>query len=225
MNPTPNVESLLRQIKAKANPNNLAGMQRFGIRGQQMLGVGLYEIRGMVKGVHDHQLALDLWQTGIHEARIMASIVDEPARVTRDQLNAWVKDFDSWDVCDQVTTNLVDISPFAIECIFAWANQEPEYIRRAGFATLAGLAVHNKTLPDSEFEPFFTLIKEYSSDERNFVKKAVNWALRNIGKRNKELCLRAMEVAEEIKELDNRTSRWIAADALRELKIKFEKMK
>ena len=225
MNPTPNFESLVREIKAKADPNNIAGMQRYGIRGEKMLGVSLYEIRRMVKGVRDHQLALDLWQTGIHEARIMASIVDDPACVTRDQLEAWVKDFDSWDVCDQVTTNLVDISPFAVECIFAWANQEPEYIRRAGFATLAGLAVHNKTLPDSEFEPFFTLIKKYSTDERNFVKKAVNWALRNIGKRNRALCLRAMEVSEELKQLDNRTARWIAADALRELKTKLEKMK
>jgi 3-methyladenine DNA glycosylase AlkD len=225
MNQIPSFESLVKEIKAKANPNNIVGMQRYGIRGQNMLGVSLYEIRGMVNGVRDHQLALGLWQTGIHEARIMASIVDDPACVTRDQLEEWVKDFDSWDVCDQVTTNLVDISPFAIECIFDWAKQEPEYIRRAGFATLAGLAVHNKTLPDSEFEPFFKLIKKYSTDERNFVKKAVNWALRNIGKRNRALCLRAMEVSEELKQLDNRTARWIATDALRELKTKLEKMK
>jgi 3-methyladenine DNA glycosylase AlkD len=165
-------------------------------------------------------LALDLWDTGIHEARIMASIVEDPKRITLKQMDEWVNDFDSWDVCDQVSTILVDSSPLANELIFKWAASEKEFVRRAAFATIAGLAVHNKVMKDEEFEPYLDLIKKYSDDDRNFVKKAVNWALRNIGKRNVRLCKRAIEVATQIDEMDNKSARWIARDALRELNQK-----
>jgi 3-methyladenine DNA glycosylase AlkD len=139
-------------------------------------------------------------------------------------LDEWAKDFDSWDVCDQVCTNLVDISPHAITCIHEWAERDEEYIRRAAFATLAGLAVHYKSLKDDEFEQFFPIIIKYATDNRNFVKKAVNWALRNIGKRNRNLCERAILVVREIRSIDDRTARWIANDALKELNKKLEYM-
>ncbi len=221
----PSVTEIVERLQSNANPKNVEGMQRYGIRGEHMLGVSLYEIREMAKGIHDHELALELWKTGIHEAQLMASIVDIPAETTRVQLEDWVKDFDSWDVCDQVCTNLVDVSPHAIDCINDWAKRDEEYVRRAAFATLAGLAVHNKTLKDDEFEQFFELITRYCKDERNFVRKAVNWALRNIGKRNINLCKRAMEVAKQIDQIEDKTAHWIAKDALRELNVKLEKMK
>jgi 3-methyladenine DNA glycosylase AlkD len=215
---------IIEKLRNNANPKNVEGMQRYGIRGEHILGVSLYEIRNMAKGVHDHALALELWKTGIHEAQLMASIVDIPSEATRGQLEEWVNDFDSWDVCDQVCTNLVDISPHAIACIHDWAKRDKEFVRRAAFATLAGLAVHNKTLKDDEFEQFFELITKYCKDERNFVRRAVNWALRNIGKRNIKLCKRAMEVAKQLDQIDDKTAHWIAKDALRELKGKLEKM-
>ena len=215
---------IVERLQSNANPKNVEGMQRYGIRGEHILGVSLYEIRDMAKDIHDHTLALELWKTGIHEAQLMASIVDIPAETTREQLEEWVKDFDSWDVCDQVCTNLVDISPHAIACIHEWAEQDEEYVRRAAFATIAGLAVHNKSLKDDEFEQYFELITQHCKDERNFVRKAVNWALRNIGKRNINLCKRAMEVATQIDQIDDKTAHWIAKDALRELKVKLEKI-
>ncbi len=221
---SPTAPEIVEKLKDQANPRNVEGMQRYGIRGKYMLGVSVYEIRKMAKGIQDHALALELWKTGIHEAQLMASMVDIPAETTREQLDEWANDFDSWDVCDQVCTNLVDVSPHAIDCIHDWAKRDEEYVRRAAFATLAGLAVHNKSLKDNEFEQFFELIAKYCTDERNFVRKAVNWALRNIGKRNINLCKRAMEVAMQIDQIDNKTAHWIAKDALRELKVKLEKM-
>jgi len=220
MNSKPELERLLKELQAKANPINVEGMKRFGIQGGEILGVSVTDIRKMAQGIRDHELALELWHTGLHEARVMASIVDDPNLITRDQMNEWVNDFVSWDVCDQVCTNLVDVSPLANELIYKWSSGEKEFVRRAAFATMAGVAVHNKNMKDDEFEPFLELIKEYSIDERNFVKKAVNWALRNIGKRNISLCKRVIEVARQIEQMDSRSARWIARDALRELNQK-----
>ena len=220
MNPNPELKRLLKELHAKANPVNVEGMKRFGIQGGQMLGVSMPDIRKIAHGIRDHELALELWATGIHEARVMASIVDNPQQITLEQMDGWVHDFNSWDVCDQVCTNLVDVSPLANELIFKWASSEKEFIRRAAFATIAGAAVHNKKMKDDEFEPLLDLIKKYSIDERNFVKKAVNWALRNIGKRNVHLCNRAIEVAMQIDQMDSRSTHWIAKDALRELNQK-----
>jgi 3-methyladenine DNA glycosylase AlkD len=220
MNRNPEIDRLVKELQAKANPTNVEGMKRFGIQGGEMLGVSVTDIRKIAHGIRDHELALDLWDTGIHEARIMASIVEDPKRITLKQMDEWVNDFDSWDVCDQVSTILVDSSPLANELIFKWAASEKEFVRRAAFATIAGLAVHNKVMKDEEFEPYLDLIKKYSDDDRNFVKKAVNWALRNIGKRNVRLCKRAIEVATQIDEMDNKSARWIARDALRELNQK-----
>ena len=138
-------------------------------------------------------------------------------QVTSEQMDAWVEDFDSWDICDQVCTSLFDLSPFAFEKVFRWVDQEKEFVKRAAFSLIAGLAVHDKIATDKEFERFFPLLQKYSIDDRNYVKKAVNWALRNIGKRNLSLNKKALTTAKEIKNIDSKSARWIAVDAIREL--------
>jgi 3-methyladenine DNA glycosylase AlkD len=210
---------LLSHLKAHANAANVAGMSRYGISSKDTLGVTLPLIRALAKQAgHNHELAAELWESGIHEARILASMVDEPARVTRRQMNAWARDVDSWDVCDQVCSNLFRYTPFAFSKAAEWAHARPEFVRRAGFSLMAGLAVKAKSAPDAQFEAFLPLIEEAATDDRNMVKKAVNWALRQIGKRNARLRKLAIERAEEIRKLDSRAARWIASDALRELR-------
>ncbi|HWQ45729.1 MAG TPA: DNA alkylation repair protein [Longilinea sp.] len=220
---TLSLEEAVTALKAMANPVELEKQSRFGIRGENRLGVTLPQMQAISKGVCDHALALQLWQTGIHEARIMAGMVDDPALVTREQMETWAKDFDSWDVTDLVCGGLLDASPYAFECALEWPHRPEEFIRRAGFVLMCGMAVHNKAMHDTDFEPFFPLMIQYATDDRNFVKKAVNWALRQVGKRNRALCLRAIAVAEEIRSLNTPTARWIASDAIRELTGKLEK--
>jgi 3-methyladenine DNA glycosylase AlkD len=192
-------------------------MSRFGINPSNTVGISIPKLREIAKetGKH-HELALELWKSNIHEARILASFVDEPERVTEDQLEEWVKDFDSWDVCDQVC-NLFEQTQYAYSKATEWVNRKEEFVKRAAFALMAGLAVHDKKVGNEQFEQFFPLIKQASIDDRNFVRKAVNWALRNIGKRNTALNKRAIEVAREIQNADSKTAKWIASDALREL--------
>jgi 3-methyladenine DNA glycosylase AlkD len=216
MTQNPEAEALVTQLSGLSRPEGIAGQQRFGITGRNMLGVSIYDIRRIAKGIHDHELALALWDTEIHDARLMACFVDISEKVTREQMDGWVKDFDTWDLCDQATTSLFHLTPFAIPAIYDWAEREEEFVRRAAFATMAGLAWHNRTMTDIEFAPFFALIKKHSTDPRNFVKKGVNWALRNIGKRNENLLAQSILCAEDLLQLNDRTSRWIAKDALRE---------
>jgi 3-methyladenine DNA glycosylase AlkD len=161
-----------------------------------------------------------LWNTGVHEARILATLVDEPARVTPAQMDRWAREFNSWDVCDQACQNLFRHTPHAFAKAAEWAHAKPEFLRRAGFALMAGLAVSAKTAPDAQFEAFLPLIAEASTDERNFVKKAVNWALRQIGKHNPRLSKLAIAQAEAILQIDSRAARWIARDTLRELRAR-----
>jgi 3-methyladenine DNA glycosylase AlkD len=221
MNQNPDVDALVNQLREKSSPQGIAGQQRYGISGRNMLGVSIYDIRRIAKGIRDHELALSLWDTEIHDARLMACFVDIPEKVTRAQMDDWVKDFDTWDLCDQATTSLFHLTPFAIPAISDWSEREEEFVRRAAFATIAGLAWHDRTMNDSEFIPFFALIKIHSTDPRNYVKKGVNWALRNIGKRNENLLEHSIRCAKDLLQLDDRTARWIAKDALRE----FEKRK
>ncbi len=221
MNQHPDLDTLVNQLRERSSQDGIAGQQRYGISGRNMLGVSIYDIRKIAKSIHDHDLALALWDTEIHDARLMACFVDIPEKVTRDQMDEWVKDFDTWDLCDQATTSLFHLTPFAIPAIFDWAEREEEFVRRAAFATIAGLAWHNRTMTNGEFMPFFGLIKAHSTDPRNYVKKGVNWALRNIGKRNKDLLEQCIYCAEDLLISDDRTARWIAKDALRE----FEKRK
>ena len=210
--------ALLARLQELANPANVAGMARFGINSENTLGVPIPVLRRVARETgRSHPVARELWASGIHEARILATLVEEPERVTPRQMDAWARQFDSWDVCDQACMNLFRYTPFAFEKAAEWARAKPEFVRRAGFALMAALAGKAKGAPDAQFEAFFPLIAEAAGDDRNFVKKAVNWALRGIGKRNPALREKAIAVAEEIRRQDSRAAKWIAGDALREL--------
>jgi 3-methyladenine DNA glycosylase AlkD len=209
---------IMAQLKAQGKPEAALGMARYGIKTEAAYGVSIPEIRQLAKQIGSNsELAQQLWASGIHEARILASMIDEPARVTEAQMEQWVKDFDSWDLCDQCCGNLFDKTPFAYPKAVEWSARPEEFVKRAGFALMAYLAVHDKRAADEKFLAFLPIIKRGATDSRNFVKKAVNWALRQIGKRNLALNRAAIETAHEIGNLDSKAARWIAADALREL--------
>jgi 3-methyladenine DNA glycosylase AlkD len=201
-----------------ADPRNVEGMARFGINPKETLGVSVYVLRDMAKKIEkDHALAQKLWKSKIHEARMLAGFVDDPGKVTAKQMESWVKDFDSWDICDQVCSNLFDKTPYAYAKAREWSRRKDEFVRRAGYVLMAALSVHDKKADDKRFEQFYPLIKKGSADERNYVRKAVNWALRQIGKRSKDLNISAVRVGKEIQKIDSKVARWIASDALREL--------
>lgn len=204
-----------------ANPETLASQTRFGIKGQNRLGVSLYDLRRIARGIKNHTLALELWQTGIHEARMLAAMVDEPHLVTLDQMETWVMAFDSWDLCDIVTDELFIHTTAVLEVIPRWVAREEEFVKRAAFAMIAALVVHRKDIPDEVVRGYFSLIEEAAIDDRNFVRKAVNWSLRNIGKWRSALRPEAIACAQRLLQQDSRTSRWIAKDALREFTRKF----
>ncbi|MFH2105593.1 MAG: DNA alkylation repair protein [Parcubacteria group bacterium] len=209
--------AVVKKLKAKANPTQLAGMARFGINPQGRLGASVKSIREIAKETgRDHQLALQLWQTGIAEARILAAIIMDPAKITAKQIDSWVKDLDSWDINDQLCMNF-DKSPLAWDKLYDWVKSDKEFTKRAGYTMIACLAWHDKEAPDKKFIRTLPLIKRAATDERNMVKKAVNWALRNIGKRNLALNKVALQTAREIVKIDDQTARWIAKDAIREL--------
>lgn len=211
-------QEVLRKLRARARPDQLEGMARFGIRGENRLGVCIPDLRHLSKEIgRDHQLALRLWKSGIEDARILASMVDNPSEVSNQQLEEWVGDFISWDVCDQVCMNLFEKVPLAREKIREWSTRDGEYVKRAAFSLIACMAWHDREIPDREFDGFLELIKAASMDERNLVKKAVNWALRNIGKRNQSLNRLALDTAREIQKMDSKAARWIASDTIREL--------
>lgn len=193
-------------------------MARFGINTKNSYGVSVYDLQKLAREItKDHALAQQLWASGIHEARILASMVDKPEMVADTQMEQWVKDFDSWDVCDLSCSNLFDKTQFAYQKAEAWSKREEEFVKRAGFVLMAVLAVHDKTAADEELLKFMPIIKRESTDDRNFVKKAVNWALRQIGKRNLNLNKMAIKTAREIQQIDSKSARWIASDAIREL--------
>jgi 3-methyladenine DNA glycosylase AlkD len=213
-----NTNEILNELKSLANPESVKGMARFGIKSEKILGVSIPELRGLAKQIgKDHALAGQLWSSGIHETRILAGMVDDPGQVTESQMERWVKDFDSWDLCDQCCSNLFDKTVVAYPKAIEWSQRRREFVKRAGFVLMAVLAVHDKAAGDEQFKQFFPMIKRESTDERNFVKKAVNWALRQIGKRNRALNQAAISVAKEIKTIDSKAAKWIAGDALREL--------
>jgi 3-methyladenine DNA glycosylase AlkD len=214
-------DQVIANLKQRANAHAVEGMARFGIRPAQALGISIPSLRKMAKEIGRNQaLALALWDSGIHEARILASMIAEPQLVSAELMEVWVNDFDAWDVCDQVCGNLFDKTPYAYQKATEWCQHEKEFVRRAGFVMMAELAVHDKQVQDEAFLQFFPLIKRYADDERNFVKKAVNWALRQIGKRNSHLRTLALQCAYEIQDMDSKTAHWVAKDALRELQVK-----
>jgi 3-methyladenine DNA glycosylase AlkD len=212
-------EEIVKELKASADAEAAAGMSRFGINTDNALGISISDLRKIAKRIEkDHLTAQKLWATEIHEARILASIIDEPKFVTEEQMENWVKDFNSWDLCDQVCNNLFRKTDYAYIKAVEWSGSSEEFVKRAGFVLMAVTAVHDKETDDEIFIDFLDLVKKEAEDDRNFVKKAVNWALRQIGKKNKKLKRAAVEKAEEIKQLDSKSARWIAKDALKELK-------
>ena len=217
---TSEYRELIRRITRKKNEHNLEGMRRIGINVTNAYGsVSVPELRKIGKTIgKNHDLAIKLWSSGIHEARILASLIDEPDKVTESQMDRWAMEFDSWDICDQCCGNLFDKTAFAYSKAVEWSLREDEYVRRAGYVLMAELAVHDKDAGNEIFIMFFKYIKEGSVDDRNFVKKAVNWALRQIGKRNDLLRKKALEVAEDIKNKDSKSAKWVANDAIRELR-------
>lgn len=210
---------LVAQLRARRSPRDIAGQRRFGITPRtEQLGISVSALRQLARGHRrNHGLALALWDTGIHDARVLATIVEDPRSVTRAQMDDWVRAADNWALTDALAF-LFDRTAFAEAKAHAWSGRRSEFVKRAGFAVMAGLAVHRKELPDEVFLRFLPAIAREAVDERNFVKKAVNWALRQIGKRNPRLRRAAIAEARRIQKLDTRSARWIAADALRELR-------
>ncbi|KYK32247.1 MAG: DNA alkylation repair protein [Thermoplasmatales archaeon SG8-52-3] len=209
---------VINLLKSMSKPKNVEGMARYGINPKNNLGISIYKLRPLAKKIgKNHELSLQLWNSGIHDARLLAVFVEDPVEVTQEQMDNWVKDFDSWDICDQACTSLFDLTPHAWKKIYEWSGRSEEFVKRAAFSIIAGLAVHDKKASDIKFEKLFKVIKRESVDERNYVKKAVNWALRNIGKRNFSLNKKAINIAKEIKNIDSKSAKWIANDAIREL--------
>ncbi|MDH4068322.1 MAG: DNA alkylation repair protein [Dehalococcoidia bacterium] len=211
-------KDVLDRLQSKARPEQLKGMAKYGITVEKRLGVSVPDMRKLAKELgRDHKLALDLWMTGVAEARIVAGMVGDPAKLTEEQMEDWVKGIDSWDVCDQVCTNLFEKNRLAWKKIVEWSERQEEFVKRTAFSLTACLAWHDKKASDEKFIELLPIIIRAATDERNFVKKAVNWALRNIGKRNLNLNKAAINTAKEIQRLDSKAARWIAADAIREL--------
>lgn len=210
--------AVLGRLRSLARPGGRQGMARYGINPALALGVRIPELRRLAREIGtDHSLALRLWRTGVHEARILAGMIDDPARVTERQMESWARGFDSWDVCDQVCANLFDRTPHAWQKAVAWTARDEEFVKRAGFTLMAGLAVHARSTGDAAFRRFLPVIEERATDGRNYVKKGASWALRQIGKRNEALRAAAVRVARRLAQGDTPDSRWVGRDALREL--------
>ena len=209
---------ILLKLKSLSNPKAVEGMRRYGITPEETFGVSIPNLRKIAREIGiNHNLALKLWNINIRETRILASMIDDPKLVSEEQMEDWVKTFDYWEICDQVCQNLFAHTRFAYSKALEWSKRNEEFVKRAGFTIMARLAVGDKKREDKEFEEFLKVIVDEVVDDRTYVKKAVNWALRQIGKRNLYLNKKAIETALKIKELDSKTARWIASDALREL--------
>jgi 3-methyladenine DNA glycosylase AlkD len=214
----PDYDALIAKLHSLASPANAAGMARFGINAQNTLGISVVTLRKIAReNGKNHRLALQLWESGIHEARLLAGLLAEPELTTEAQTENWVRDFATWDICDQTCLNLFRRANFAYRKVMEWSERPEEFVKRAAFSLIACLAVNDKKAADAAFIVFFPVIKREADDERNYVKKAVNWALRQVGKRNPALNGAAILTAREIALMPSKSARWIAADALREL--------
>jgi 3-methyladenine DNA glycosylase AlkD len=220
------VKTVLAWLERKGTKKNADGMARYGIVAQKVFGVSVGTLREYAKSIgKSHELALALWDTGWYEARMLSAFVDEPALVTTRQMDAWCKDFDNWAITDTICFHLFDKTPHAYKQVKAWAKRKPEFEKRASFALLASLALHDKKAEDALFLPTFALMDQAADDERNFVKKAVSWALRGVGQRSPELHQRALALGKELRDSADPTRRWIGRDAVRELEKKSPKKK
>ena len=217
------VNEVIDRLRALESPENAEGMKRFGITSAKTLDIPTPVLKQLAKEVRScasdrHALALELWATGIYDARAIAFLIDDPKLVSRKQMDDWARDFDNWATVDGACGNLFCRTPFAYEKAVEWIGRKHEFVKRAGFSLMAYLAIHDKKAVDEKLAEFLFLIEEHSGDDRNFVKKAVNWALRQIGKRSLALNRLAIESAERIAEQGSGSARWIASDALRELR-------
>lgn len=212
-------EDIIQELESLSTPEDVEGMARFGISPKKTYAVRLPELRRIAKQAgKDHMLAQSLWEKNYRETKILACMIEDPKLVTEEQMEAWALEFDYWEICDQCCMKLFLKTPFAYKKIFEWSKRKEEFVKRAAFTLIAVLAVHDKMASDENFEQFLPLIVRESTDNRNYVKKAVNWALRHIGKRNINLNQKAIKIAEEIQEIDEKSAKWVAHDALRELK-------
>lgn len=216
-------DEIVKKLESLKDTENIAGMKRFGITAKQAFGISAPVLKQLAKDIkkqaaNHHELALELWKSGFHEARILAYLIDNPKEVTKEQMEFWARDFDNWAICDGTCGHLFRKTEFAYEKAFEWSERKEEFIKRAGIVLMAWLAVHDKKASDEKIAGFLPVLEAKADDERNFIKKAVNWSLRQIGKRNLFLNELALETAERIKKQNTKSARWIAADALRELK-------
>ncbi len=218
MGSTMTLQQTLKKLKTLGSQKNIEGMKRFNISSAKAFGVSAPEIRSIAKEIKkDHDLALALWASGFHEARILAAIIADPEKADLRLLDTWANEIQNWAQCDCCCSEFFEKTKYAYQLPFRWSKSKKEFVRRAGIVMIAVIAVHHKKTDDDEFETFFPLIKKYSTDERNFVKKAVNWSLRQTGKRNLRLRKKAIALLEEIQNIPSPSARWIASDALREL--------
>lgn len=208
-------DDIIHELEENSNEDFAENMKRFGIRYVKSYGLRLPQIRKIAKACgKNHELALQLWNHGYHETYLLATLVEDPEKVTSSQLDEWVNSFYSWDLVDQACINLLRFIPQARDSIFIWCNSDEEFIKRTAFSLIAVLAVHEK---DADFDRYFEILKEGSRDNRNFVKKSVNWAIRQIGKSSLENNRKAIGLANEILEMDDKSSKWVARNALKEL--------
>lgn len=213
---------IIKELKALSDPAKIADLERYAIKTPKWFGIRVPELKAFAREVKNlvddrHATALELWKSGIYDVRAVAFMIDDPKKVTPEQMDAWAADFDNWATVDGACGYLFCRTPFAYEKAFEWAEREPEFEKRAAFSLVAYLALHDKKASDEKVAAFLPLIEKHSDDDRNFVRKAVNWALRQIGKRSLYLNGLAIETAENIKLRGSKAARWISADALREL--------
>jgi 3-methyladenine DNA glycosylase AlkD len=215
------LEKVLRVMRSRSTRANIQGMERFGITPRKALGVSAPVLHRLAKNYRgDHELALKLWKTGIHDARILAALIDEPKKVTKQQMERWVRQFDTWAVCDTTVGRLLSKTPGAFETAVRWSRSKREFIKRAGYAMMAYLTLRQKEADDAKFLRLFPHLIRGAVDGRNYVKKAVNWAIRQIGKKNARLNQAAIRLSKKLHALDVPSAKWIASDALRELTSK-----
>jgi len=212
------VNEVLGWLERRGTKRNREGMARYAIRAPRVFGVSMATMHGLARRLgRDHELAAALWKTGWYEARILTAFVDEPARITAAQMDQWVRDFDNWAICDTICFHLFDKTPHAWPKVRQWSRRREEFVKRAAFALIASLAVHDKSCPDAPFIASLRLIERAAADDRNFVKKAVSWALRTTGRRNRRLHATAVATARRLAGSPRPAARWIGRDAYREL--------
>jgi 3-methyladenine DNA glycosylase AlkD len=212
------LQDIIERLKAMGSPERCGAMKRAGIRGNNIFGISVEKLRQLAEEIGtDHYLANQLWALDIHEAKLLASIIDDPKEVTPEQMDQWIRACDSWDICDGLCGNLFDRTPFTYQKALEWSQRSEEFMKRGGFVLMARLALKSQKTKNEQFEAFWPLIIHGADDDRNFVKKAVNWALRQIGKRNLVLNTKCITIAKDLCQSKTKSAIWIGKDALKEL--------